>query len=274
MRKYIFTILLLVLLSGNFAKAEELPYENYNLTNSRFENTVSMERNTPIYRDDITNKVFKPTKKELKQAEKLYKKLTRVKKGKKITITSKEYKNLTRLMGIINEKYFHYVSLSGTVMVDKYYIYEIYGSTVKQQIQYNTDIEKRYQNIIKELGINKNTTEHDAILLINNYIMDYVKYDFNSDEDVERYQDHAILYTKISICGNYADMFYELANICGLKCGVVIDDNMKHAYNIVYVGGKPTYIDVCWNDCLHENIYIFMTKEEILKSHGITRIRW
>ena len=276
MKKCLILIAMCVLLMGSSVYAKELPYENCNLTNNRFENTISMERENILYLDDVSQKAIKPTKKELKQAKSLYKKISKMKKRDTLVLTNKEYKNITRLMGIINTEYFYYVDLDCTFSANTRGIekYELKGYKVQKNIRLNKEVGAEYQRILKDIGLNKNTTEHDAELLINNYIKDMIEYDFNSDEELEEYGGGNIsLYTKKGICDDYSMLFYYLANGCGLKCGKVIDYDMKHAYNIVYVGGKPTYVDVCWNDTVG-NEYIFLTEEEILKSHGIDKIIW
>lgn len=275
MKKYLILIVICFLLRGGVVYAEELPYENTHLTNNRFEATVSMKPYRIIYRDDVSYKIIKPTKKELKQAKQLYKKIIRTKGKKSITVSTKKYKNLTRLMGIIKTNYFYYSDLDCSQVASyNYYRYKIKGSDIQHCFKQNKMTKSKYKGIIKELGINKNTTEHDAVLLINNYIVNFMKYNYNSSKDIEVYGADVTLYTGVGVCADYANMFYNLAIICGLKCGVVIDEEMNHAYNIVYIGGKPTYIDVCWNDTPCGNVYIFLTKEELLKSHGITRIEW
>lgn len=267
-----------VLLRGGSVYAEELPYENCHLTNNRFENTVSMKPIGYLYKDDVSNKVFKPTKKELKQAKKIYKQMVKLKSNKYMTVSSKKYKNITRLMGIINHDYFTFVNLECSVNASyKYYKYKIYGKDVKKCLKYNKIVKDKYSSIMKELrslGINKNTTEHDAVLIINNYIVNFLKYDYNSSKDIKLYQDHAYLFSEVGVCADYATMFYYLSNMCGLKSGIVSDNNMNHAYNAVYVGGKISYLDACWNDTDCGNQYIFLTREKLLKSHKISKIDW
>ena len=272
----IVALIYLVLSMGSLSNAKgiTIPYENSHLTNNKFENTISMKSSTPSYYNDVTSKAIKPTKKELKQADKLYKKLLKVKKNKKCVISSSGYKNIDRLMGIIDKKYFCYYSLEGSVesVSDGKIKYIIKGNDVKKCVKLNKKLKKDYGELIKKIGLSNETTEHDAVLLINDYLVKYLEYGNSLVGSSEEHIDP--IYSRIGICQDYANMFYLISNRVGLKSGIVYDNVLNHAYNVVYIGGKKFYIDACWNDAYGYNMYIFMSKSEVLKSHHISKIVW
>lgn len=263
MRKVIYVLLLVFILGGS------VNAEGYTAK------TVSMKYYSDnIYQDSDFN-CFKATNKDLKQAKKLWNKLKKLKKNSKMVLSTKKYKNLEKLMRIIDAKYLPYITLDYIEESDyKHTKITIKGKDVKKAIKSNNKYSKKYKKLIKNIGINKNTSEETAVVLINNYLRNLLTYGENSSKYVSKYDDHSGLYSKKGICIDYAYLFQYLAKTCGLKCGIVLDHTQNHAYNIVYINNKETYIDVCWNDCLNENLYIFLSENDISKDHNIDVIVW
>lgn len=222
---------------------------------------------------DLDEDYLKPTKKELKKAENLYKKIKSVKKNKNVIIanyTNKDY----RIIEIVDAKYFPYTDLIvGTGYNDTYgdYLFITYKNC-KKALNTNKMFDKKLKNIIKKLNINKNTTQKEAVIKINDYLCSIIAY----DEHIQSRNIHdsslGVLKTGKGVCHDYAVSFQYLAQYCGIETGYIYDDVQFHAYNVVKIDSKKYYLDVCWNDCLHNNKYLLLSKKDILKDHYITEV--
>lgn len=226
----------------------------------------------PLYvKKSVIGNNKKLTKKELEQAKQLYKKIKTCKKGKNIIIHSMSDKKMSRLLDTVDNKYFPYSELLyGTGFNDKYGdFYYITYKNAKKAIKDNAMIEKEIKKIIKKLNITKNTSQVEAIIKINDYLVSLI--DYNLDNKNNRYKTTlAALKTKEGICQDYATCFQYLAQYCGIKAGYVLDYKIEHAYNVVKINDKAYYIDVCWNDGSNSNMYLLLSEEEMSKDHYVS----
>jgi transglutaminase-like putative cysteine protease len=256
----------------------ELRYDQTNLTKGKYEKRCSMKWKIEVYYDDQSLEAFTPTKKEFSQAAQLWKRFCSLKSNQTLHLNSKrDYKNLSHLMGIINAKYLAYIGLvyaggesDGIVTIS------VKGKNVQKAIKQNNKFKKKCEAVVQSLGINKKTTEHDAALLINNYLIDRIEYEENTIDDYKKYEDFVAIYTGKGICEDYARAFYFLTKTCGIKCGLIYDNVISggHAYNVVNIGRRNFYIDVTWSDSVNNNSYFMVSKNYILREHTISILYW
>ena len=101
--------------------------------------------------------------------------------------------------------------------------------------------------VIDGLNIDRNTTQMEAIGLINDYIGDFLMYSYE-------YEQHEVLVAlsdRLAVCDVYATLFQILCQKCGIKCYYVSDSERRHAYNyVVFSDGSIRYFDTTWNDPL------------------------
>lgn len=107
------------------------------------------------------------------------------------------------------------------------------------------------KEILSQLGINKNTTQKEAIIRINEYLCDFKQYDdaaLNNKKLADGSMEHSI-FDSLGICHNYAVAFQVLCLSAGIECHYFVSEPMNHAWNIVYFSdGSKFHVDTCWND--------------------------
>ena len=84
---------------------------------------------------------------------------------------------------------------------------------------------KYAQQIIKDLGITKNTLQRDAIEKINNFICEQkaYNYDFARDTSIK-----ASIKRDVGVCLNYATEFQILCLVAGIECYQYHSTEMNH----------------------------------------------
>ena len=298
--KFIATIMLGCIFIGNVSNAAT-PIPASTITAkalTELNKTCSMK---PIdldneYHDWHLLKTFKPTKSELKLAKKYAKKVSNLKKGKKVVIKG-SYRKVYRLAGILETKYFIYGQTNdfknSAEIVYKYIDKVEHLSAMKIKTKYINQLD----NIILSLGIDEKTSQYDAIVKIYKYISEFYTYDddfancsINCDKStraekvVNAHVCEDTLDTRTGVCSCFAKLLQDLLKRCGIPCGYIVDEPLNHAYNVVKFGGCKYYLDVTWdledakiddnlNDYIHW--YFFENATEIKKAgKKPTTITW
>ncbi len=124
--------------------------------------------------------------------------------------------------------------------------------------------EIKLKRIITSLNLTKQTSEKDAILKINNYLCQNVKYDFSLK--------NSTLSTALSgktTCKGYALVFTALCKTIGINSSVVYgflkSDNrwVRHAWNKVTINNEIKYIDVCSNALTDFTRFLLLSESEL-----------
>lgn len=274
MKKKFFVLLLVLSLVFSF-------YTNVEATNVAsddvFSSTelVTMKPVKKVYYDIYREKEFTPSKKIKQDAQKLYKKM---RTGKQITV---KYKNKNRdiyywgrVYSYLNTTYFPYEHINfKDSWADGTYLKDIIGKgEYKRLVKRNKQVKQAVQSILTELQIDENTTKVEAVLRINDWFNKNCKYVSYNDGSEDYVNYHMLLY-KEGICTDYSYAFKILCNSIGIECGVVGEVELCHAYNVCVIDGRFYYIDVTWNKC--GNQWLFLTEEEIrLRGRNIDSIDW
>ena len=135
----------------------------------------------------------------------------------------------------------------------------------------NIAYQKAY-SVLKELGINNNMTQKEAITRINNWLCDNKNYDYAAIDDISR-RDTSIYNSMMGrkgICENYAVAFQILCLAAGIECHYYGSSSMNHGWNKVYFSdGSYRWVDVTWNDSENNRTkYLLITDDQLLKDHS------
>ena len=231
-----------------------------------------------VYYDGLSGQTFEPTDQEMRQAAEIYRKM----QNGDLRVRATDYENLGHLYGIIQTEYFPYVGCRCSSQIygdedDFLYFKEL---NTKSAIQVNKDVGKKVKSTIKKLKINKKTSQVEATKKINKWICNNMYYDYKRARDRKKadYSDENYEPSIISgkgICGDYARTFTYLANYCGIDSGCVINKSVTHEYNLVRIGNKTFYMDVCYNDGSKSNNYTLLSKSELNKvGHTVGTVIW
>lgn len=244
-----------------------------------------------FYYDDYNEEIFVPSKKVIRDGDKLYKKMKKSKKKYvkvKYSETNKNIIHWNRVYEYINMKYFRYsnnkLNIADSWTNGDYTIDYFKTSTIKKIIKQNKKNKKLVKNIIHYLGINQQTTEEEAVMLINQYMIDMYHYNYEYAENSntstykgynDTYNKYYMIQTKDGVCIDYANTFQILCQEIGIKCGIVHDEIMNHAFNVCTIDKVNCYFDICWNDCGYIDKFSFMDLNDIKEQNrNISYITW
>ena len=190
-------------------------------------------------------------------------------KKSRITLMAKTQKKLDSYIDIFNYLYCYNTSFAfnpSVTTTENGHKITITKKELKELSKNNLQYEKKFNEIIRSLGITSNMTEYDAVKRINNWICDNITYDYTYTNTTA---DQAVM-TKTVICSGYAALFKKLCDYYGIQSYIVGSKSLKHAWNIVCVDNIWYEIDTCWNDNSSGQRYWFflMTKEESARVHG------
>lgn len=157
--------------------------------------------------------------------------------------------------------------------------------------QYSLMVNYNYDNAT--IGKMRNELNEKVNYVINNLIdnsysevkKQFIIHDYitqNCTYDSENYNKNTVpaishtaygaLVKQVAVCDGYSKAMKLLLNKCGIECGVVISNQMAHAWNYVKIGGKYYQMDVTWDDPVPESnklnySYFNLSNAEMAKSH-------
>lgn len=147
--------------------------------------------------------------------------------------------------GVASRDYFKYNTFPAYEYYDAENGYMEYYEAI---IEYENLKEKRYlrkksQQITAGL---KRKTDYEKALYISKWIVSNTTYDKTYHSDSA----YSTLKKGKGTCLGYTLLFQRLAMAVGLKCYMVTGEagNERHAWNLVKIGRRYYYLDVCWMD--------------------------
>lgn len=188
---------------------------------------------------------------------------------RKVVIETNKFTNEKQIdaaIAILEAKYFTYYDLIYSEEVGKGGFKRVEINTSKAYRQYlkSKQIQDRIDNILfKQLDINRNTTEYEAVYKINDWMYNNIEFDYSCKNTT--FID--ILNTGKGLCCAYTDLFKILSNRVGIECYSVASDKMSHAWNIVVVDGVRYQIDTTWNGCGWYDKWFLLSDKEMFKDH-------
>ncbi|ATD54273.1 transglutaminase domain-containing protein [Clostridium chauvoei] len=129
---------------------------------------------------------------------------------------------------------------------------------------------------IKNNLINDSYSELKKEFIVHDYLTQNCTYDA---ENLSKNTVPAISHTaygalvnKVAVCDGYSKAAKLLLNECGVECGVIVSDQMHHAWNYVKIDGEYYQLDITWDDPVPESnrlnySYFNLTNAEMAKSH-------
>lgn len=141
-----------------------------------------------------------------------------------------------------------------------------------EELETFKQINKRLDEIVESLGVDKTSTDQEKLDAILCYVLDNLTYDPEVSEASRNNQPHSALTRSFyidgflygalekdtAICGNYAALTNALAERVELDTYYLLSNS--HAWSLVEVEGEQYYVDSTWLDT--GTIYRIETKEE------------
>ena len=120
---------------------------------------------------------------------------------------------------------------------------------------------KKVDEMIFDLKDNKNLSHVQKALLLHDRIALECQYDegyyTGGKEGIhyDSYTMYGVLGKGVGVCQGYAETYMYLLDKVGIESEVCVSNDLWHAWNIVYIGGKPYYVDITWDDPLSNNLH-------------------
>lgn len=173
--------------------------------------------------------------------------------------------DILSIVAIINSKYFEYTHFWWVPDDDaKEFTVEVDMRDFKKYTKINKETEVRIQEIVQELGINKNMTEYEAIDKIDTWLINNVEYDYT----IQASSISSVLLERKGICASYSEAFEAICNYVGINSYWVTSDKLNHEWNAVKLNNNFYEIDTCWNSGVKDKTYFLLSHEEMMKTHG------
>lgn len=104
-------------------------------------------------------------------------------------------------------------------------------------------------------GVENNSalSDEQKALLLHDRLCVHNAYPFYTDITDVEHTAYGALANGSSVCQGYAMAYMYLLNRVGIKNYYVSSDKLNHAWNIVYIDGKPYHVDVTFDDCNWES---------------------
>ena len=142
--------------------------------------------------------------------------------------------------------------------VDGYYLLDItfnvdYYTTAAQEAELDVAV----ANVLAELAFTEQTSDHEKVKGVYDYICAHVVYDYNNlinPDYLLQYTAYAALVNGTSVCQGYAVLLYRLLLELGIDCRVItgIGNGGPHSWNIVKLGDYYYNADATWDAGLSE----------------------
>ncbi|MBE6649412.1 MAG: hypothetical protein E7614_07845 [Ruminococcaceae bacterium] len=140
----------------------------------------------------------------------------------------------------------YYVSGSNINSSNGYLTYAkiTYSATPDEVEVYNVTLESAMKNILLGIEGNDSLSDVEKLLLIHDRLAVLCQYDYT----FSNYDAYDALVYKTSVCQGYAEAYSLLLDKVGIKNELCSSSQLNHAWNIVYLDGKPYHVDVTWDD--------------------------
>lgn len=163
----------------------------------------------------------------------------------------------------INRTYFAY--FDARIIINYWDEGEYYLTTNNSRERYNKslEVENNIKSIVNNI-VTSDMTEKDAIIAINNYVCDLITYELSQGDF------YLALQTGKGNCRTYACIFKMMCNQIGIECDYIegFANGGGHAWNRVYIGGVPYWVDCCWNDGGNQ----YLLSADLWENHSVSTV--
>ncbi len=132
------------------------------------------------------------------------------------------------------------------------YIYDYPSDFVED---YNAMV-KKADEMLQGIEGNDNLNDVEKALLLHDRIATFCEYDVvNLENDTlpdKAFNAYGVLGTGVAVCMGYALAYDYLLDRVGIESQYCSSDKLNHAWNIVYIDGKPYHVDITWDDITND----------------------
>ena len=139
---------------------------------------------------------------------------------------------------------------------------------------------EKVREYLKRFDILKGKSDYDKVKGVYDYCISNFKYD--NQDGPNKFNIMGLILNKKAVCEGIAEFVKLALDYLSVKCIYVTgesdnpqknEESEGHAWNIVYVEGKPYHLDATWDICgiekLHRYDYFMLCDEDIKRDHII-----
>jgi len=141
-------------------------------------------------------------------------------------------------------------SFCDAMMLYNQYNYTMLGSAIESinfvytmsKEEYTAKMEAIEEKLLEVLSAVEGMTDEEKAMYIHDYVIKSAHYNTKAENRMNAY---GALVEGKALCDGLADAYALLCGAAGLKCGIVLGTTSElHAWNIVQIDGKYTYLDI------------------------------
>lgn len=124
-----------------------------------------------------------------------------------------------------------------------------FADTAEEYASCHKEFLKAAGRLLDGIEGNGNLSDVKKALLLHDRLAVNTQYDYDFYTDTElKHSAYGALVKKTAVCQGYALAYMYLLDRVGIKNSYCSSDALNHAWNIVYIDGKPYHTDVTWDD--------------------------
>ena len=123
-----------------------------------------------------------------------------------------------------------------------------YDNTASEYAQMLAQCNLAADKLLNGIQNNNALTDVEKALLVHDRLALHCAYGDVYADSSETATIYAALIGRRPVCQGYAEAYMFLLQKIGIECSVVSSEALNHAWNIVYINGKPYHVDVTWDD--------------------------
>ncbi|MBQ9847522.1 MAG: hypothetical protein IJO64_00490 [Clostridia bacterium] len=140
-------------------------------------------------------------------------------------------------------------SLDGSIISEVYATYRYDAETYNSMY---AECVAQAEKLLSGIKGNSKLAEVEKALLIHDRLAIHCEYDYDAylagALPEEAFYIYGALVSRQAVCQGYAEAYGFLLDMVGIESYICESDTLNHAWNIVYIGGKPYHVDVTWDD--------------------------
>ncbi len=139
-------------------------------------------------------------------------------------------------------------SHDGTQLLLLHLGYRAFADTPEEYAEHFGRMKDGADRLLSGIEDNPALSDEHKALLLHDRLCVYNEYPFYTDITDIEHTAYGALANGSSVCQGYAMAYMYLLNRAGIKNHYVSSEKLNHAWNIVYIDGKPYHVDVTFDD--------------------------
>ena len=138
-------------------------------------------------------------------------------------------------------------SYSGNELININFSFRDFADTKAEYSKCYSDMKKKADAILDGIENNPMLSDTEKALLLHDRLCVSVQYEYYGASEAA-HTAYGAFVNGSAVCQGYTMAYMYLLNRVGIKNYYCASDGLYHAWNIVYIDGKPYHVDTTWDD--------------------------